>query len=292
MLDIWIRKHEIAAKKYSEQRYFMLFIDWKSAFDRVDHDLLMNRLRDIGATELTLRVVHIFLHSSNFSIDGLKRYKIEKGCPQGSSLSPLLFIIFFGMLIEQLRSIIDREQIGVYADDLVVQADGLQELDLLVTVTRSWAVKNKCEINTSKTKIVEIRKRKIDYPSGEKLQDYEIVEDYRYLGVPIDSSLTMDSYLDQLTKKVNRLTGFANKFQLLECSITTGLQLFKTYVKPHFDYATEMWQLVKLSHKSEREVWPLYFKSLKRIMGIARKASNHRTLSALGLWHPRYKSML
>jgi hypothetical protein len=83
---------------------------------------------------------------------------------------------------------------------------------LLVTVTRSWAVKNKCEINTSKTKIVEIRKRKIDYPSGEKLQDYEIVEDYRYLGVPIDSSLTMDSYLDQLTKKVNRLTGFANKF--------------------------------------------------------------------------------
>jgi retron-type reverse transcriptase len=109
MLDIWIRKHEIAAKKYSEQRYFMLFIDWKSAFDRVDHDLLMNRLRDIGATELTLRVVHIFLHSSNFSIDGLKRYKIEKGCPQGSSLSPLLFIIFFGMLIEQLRSIIDRE---------------------------------------------------------------------------------------------------------------------------------------------------------------------------------------
>jgi retron-type reverse transcriptase len=109
MLDKWISKHEVAANKYSNQLYFMLFIDWKSAFDRVDHDLLMSRLRAIGVTEQTLLVVHIFLYSSNFSIDGLKRHKIEKGCPQGSSLSPLLFIIFFGTLIERLRSIIHRE---------------------------------------------------------------------------------------------------------------------------------------------------------------------------------------
>jgi hypothetical protein len=41
MLDRWISRHEVAAKKHSNERYFMLFIDWKSAFDRVDHDLLM-----------------------------------------------------------------------------------------------------------------------------------------------------------------------------------------------------------------------------------------------------------
>lgn len=77
MLDKWITIHAVAAKKYSSQRYFMLFIDWKSAFDRVDHDLLMERLRNIGATERTMRIVHIFLYSSNFSVDGRERHRIE-----------------------------------------------------------------------------------------------------------------------------------------------------------------------------------------------------------------------
>ena len=73
----------------------------------------------------------------------------------------------------------------------------------------------------------------------------------------------MSTYLEQLKKKINRLTGFAYKFQLQECSIATRLQLFKTYIKPHIDYAIEMWQLEKLTHKFEQYVWPTYFKSLK-----------------------------
>ena len=293
MLDKWISRHEIAAKKYSKnRRYFMLFIDWKSAFDRVDHDLLMRRLEQIGASQRTLRIVHIFLYSSNFSVDGQERHRIERGCPQGSSLSPLLFIIFFGTLIDRLRSIISREKIGVFADDLVVQADGTDELETLIEAIRTWATENRCEINTSKTKIVEIRKQMINYPEGQKIQDYEIVSDYKYLGVPIDCSLTMSTYLEGLKKKINRLTGFAYKFQLKECSIATKLQLFKTYIKPHVDYAIEIWQLEKLSTKFERGVWPLFFKSLKQLVGIAETASNYRTLAALGLWHPKYVSML
>ncbi len=53
LLDKWIGKHYIAAKKYTQQRFFLLFVDWKSAFDRVDHDRLMQRLKDINVTERT-----------------------------------------------------------------------------------------------------------------------------------------------------------------------------------------------------------------------------------------------
>ena len=155
--------------------------------------------------------------------------------------SPLLFIIFFGTLVDQLREVICREKIGVFADDLVVQADGVQELETLVNLINTWATQNRCEINTAKTKIVEIRKQRVNYPEGQKISDYEIVGEYKYLGVPIDCSLTMWSYFEQLKKKVNRLTGFAYKFQLQECSIATRVQLFKTYIKPHIDYAIEMW---------------------------------------------------
>ena len=152
----------------------------------------------------------------------------------------------------------------MFADDLVVQADGLAELEELIAMIRTWATDNHCEINTTKTKIVEIRKQVINYPDGQKIQDFEIVSDYKYLGVPIDSSLTMSTYLEQLKKKINILTGFAYRFQLQECSIATRLQLFKTYdLISYLDYAIEMWQLEKLTHQFEQYVWPTYFKSLK-----------------------------
>ena len=151
---------------------------------------------------------------------------------------------------------------------------------------------NRCEINTSKTKIVEIRKQMRNYPEGETLFDFDIVADYKYLGVPIDCSLTMSTYLEALKKKITRLTAYTYKLQLRECAVATRLQVWKTYIKPHFDYAIEMWQLGKLHTKFETKVWPIFFQSLKRTVGLPVTTSNYRTLAALGLWHPKFVSAL
>jgi hypothetical protein len=62
--------------------YFLLFVDWKSAFDCVDHDLLLKRLQQINVSPKTLRIIEIFLFTSNFSIDEKTAYAIQKGCPQ------------------------------------------------------------------------------------------------------------------------------------------------------------------------------------------------------------------
>ena len=37
---------------------------------------------------------------------------------------------------------------------------------------------------------------------------------------------------------------------------------------------------------------PIFFKSLKQTVGIAKTASNYKVLSALGMWHPKYVSVL
>jgi hypothetical protein len=62
-------------------RYFLLFIDWQTAFDRVPHDVIIELLKSLNASERTIRVVHIFLYCSTFSLDGKRVQKIEKGCP-------------------------------------------------------------------------------------------------------------------------------------------------------------------------------------------------------------------
>jgi retron-type reverse transcriptase len=83
----------------------------------------MRILTQIGVSHRIKRILHIFLHCSNFSVDGKNIYKIEKGCPQGSIISPILFIIHFGTLLEKLKIIVPS---GAFADDLVVQAEGIQ----------------------------------------------------------------------------------------------------------------------------------------------------------------------
>jgi hypothetical protein len=59
---------------------------------------------------LTAHPQNCTLHISKFSVDGKERHKIEKGSPQGSSLLLLLFIIFFGTLLNRLRDIINPER--------------------------------------------------------------------------------------------------------------------------------------------------------------------------------------
>jgi hypothetical protein len=93
----------------------------------------------------------------------------------------------------------------MFSDNLVVQADGLYELEILIKAIRDWVMEHKSEVNKTKTKIFEIRKQMVNCPDGENIQDYG---DYKYLGIPIDSSLKMSSYFDQQKKKVNRLTAF------------------------------------------------------------------------------------
>jgi hypothetical protein len=74
--------------------------------------------------------------------------------------------------------------------------------------------------------------------------------------------------------------------------VNTRLSLFKVYIKPHVDYAIEMWQMPLLNKKFEKRICPLYFSSLKRTLHIANNVNNYRALLALGLWHPVYTSML
>jgi len=96
----------------------------------------------------------------------------------------------------------------------------------------------------------------------------------------------MQTHKDFLKKKINRLTGGAYKFHLKQCSIPKRLQIFKAYVRPHFDYACEIWALPAMGNKMTRLIDPIFFGSLKKFMGLPTCTSNWRVLYALQMWHP------
>ena len=93
-----------------------VFLDFRKAFDLVDHDTLLWKLKVHHFTSDTCKLFHSYLNErkqtvkiSNISSD---MQLIKSGVPQGSILGPILCLIYVNDLPLNLSSNID-----MYADD-------------------------------------------------------------------------------------------------------------------------------------------------------------------------------
>ena len=91
-----------------------------SAFDTVEHEILLDRLRStIGLREKILSWFESYLkgRSQQVSINGTlsKPFDLKCGVPQGSCLGPLLFTIYVSKLFQILKH--HLPSVHTYADD-------------------------------------------------------------------------------------------------------------------------------------------------------------------------------
>lgn len=95
-----------------------IFLDMAKAFDRVWHQGLLHKLWSSGTPTYLVRLVQSFLADWIFQIKVLDELsnprEIEEGVPQGSCLSPLLYIEFINDL-----PTIPKIKIALIAEDNV-----------------------------------------------------------------------------------------------------------------------------------------------------------------------------
>ena len=220
-----------------------VFIDFKKAFDTLNHIILIQKLSKLNLSPnllqwfesyLTGRSQVTYMNSCTSPIANLTH-----GVPQGSILGPLLFNLY----INGLPNIVRSDMI-LYADDSVVFASGnsLQEAcnmvqnDLIGVGT--WCKHHKLSINVNKTKAMHFGVRDVEDVSDLNISisnnQIEFVNCYKYLGIHLDSKMSFNFQFKETYKLASYKLFLLKR---IRSSITefTALTIVKSMLLPYLD---------------------------------------------------------
>ena len=221
-----------------------VFIDFSRAFDSIDHTILAKKLELYGFDENSLKFMSNYMSNrvQRTTVNGHTSppAQVTYGTAQGSILGPLIFILYVNDVFKSLNA---NTSIYMYADDtlLVCKAKNATDvtekaqkaLDEIVT----WCEENKLTINRGKTKFMLVKHTKVSGESQIKLGNYKIgtVSTHEYLGMVIDNKLSMNDYLDAMSKKTNAKIGILAKIRRF-ITEKTAMRIYKCMIRPHLDY--------------------------------------------------------
>ena len=138
----------------------MALLDFSKAFDQVWRQKLLLSLHEKGIHLKFIRWLNCFLSDRQSKVrfaDATSRSRpMRQGLPQGSVLSPLLFVLYVNNLAEILP---EEAQVAIFADDVTLltthrdkpqAAAGLQSL---VDRVAAWSAEWKLTLNPDKCEV-------------------------------------------------------------------------------------------------------------------------------------------
>lgn len=223
-----------------------VFVDLRKAFDTLDHEILLRKLKKIGIEDDCLNWISEYLNNRqqctrvNDSTSSPK--KAPTGVPQGSVLGPLLFILYINDLVKNFTSC----TYFLYADDLVMVLSDHDPVRIKTLIQEdlhalwSWCQANKLTVNTAKTKVLWCHKQTqslenldIDLFLGNS--KLEIVQVFNYLGVSIDKWLKFDKQLQKQLALVRMHLRHLHRIKH-KAPVPLRIQIYKQMVLPLAEY--------------------------------------------------------
>ena len=125
--------------------------DLKSYFDTIDHDRLMERVREKIADGLILELVEGYLKQGVLTELG-EWEPTERGSPQGAVISPLLANLYLNELDHLLTQ--EGYRIVRYADDFVILCRNPEEAKQALEKVSDWTEANALTLHPEKTRLV------------------------------------------------------------------------------------------------------------------------------------------
>ncbi len=237
----------------------VIYFDFAKAFDSVNHDLILEKLKNQYKIEgRLLKFVRNYLCERKQCVQVGGKISESKpvlsGVPQGSILGPILFVLFVNDLPIGLN---DGTNLALYADDTKIwrpiksYSDHLQ-LQGDIKCLNNWASKNKMRFNLEKCKAVSIANRKspvgmlpipfikFQYFLGDDPLDY--AESEKDLGVIVEVNFRFNSHIEKILSKAKQQFGLTKR----TCSFVNDRRrrraLYLTLVRSQFEHCSSIWR--------------------------------------------------
>ena len=157
-------------EKYQEKKLklYHIFIDLEKAFDRVPREVIRWALRRQKVPERLINLIMALFYDIKSRVKTLagisEDFDVDVGVHQGSSISPLLFIIVMEEVTKDGRS-------GgfwdiLYADDIVLTAESIEELQDMFNKWNQQLTSKGFKINMNKSKFMISGKEKCVIETG------------------------------------------------------------------------------------------------------------------------------
>lgn len=144
----------LKVKKYADEGYrYAVCLDLSKYFDILNHELLMNMLRQEVKDKRLTDLIKKYLKSGVMG-NGIVM-KTEEGSPQGGNLSPLLANIYLDKFDKEFEG--RGVKVIRYADDIVLLAKSIRAAERLLGTSTSYLEKKlKLKVNTEKSRAVSV----------------------------------------------------------------------------------------------------------------------------------------
>ena len=259
-----------------------MFVDFRKAFDQLWFLGCIGKFRNLGIPPSYLNWIYSWLTNRRcyIEINGkLSRwFNIEKGGPQGSVLTPTVFITYncdMGIALSGCASHFFADDLaGIVAGQMGVKytkqcldlqkrvGNFLKDLDYYSCLTDQ-------PINTDKTetlfsaRAVGGPKFEVSYAhGGEKIR---WVSQFKYLGYLISPKMGWGILLKDMMLKVRNRISLIRSFRLFGCSSAPLRKtLFSCFVLPLFTWIYPIFPFLSL--KQQYDLSHFYFSSLRRVL--------------------------
>ena len=244
----------------NEVRNDVVYFDFAKAFDTVNHDILLLKLKhyyDIDGRLLKFIKNYLCDREQQVVIgsDTSPRKPVLSGVPQGSILGPILFVLFINDLPAGLSPGTDC---SMYADDTKIWRKIISENDHAILQSDidylyNWSLHNKMKFHPLKCKVVSVANRppplldvlpNIQY--FYTLGDIDTIIDYadgeRDLGVDINVRLNYSEQCDRLIAKANQQFGLTKRTCFFVNDFRRKRTLYLSLIRSQFEHCSVIWR--------------------------------------------------
>ena len=246
---------KLALALNNSSRVDVIYFDFAKAFDSVNHDIILNKLKyKFGIDGLLLQFIKAYLQDrkQQVLVNGSlsNTHLVHSGVPQGSILGPLLFVLF----IDDMTNVVSGgTEISLYADDTKIWREISCDQDQIILQTDinklyEWSITNKMNFHPDKCKVVAITNKSLIYPLpfyehfytlNGKILDYENSE--KDLGVIINSRLSWNPQCESLVLKANRQLGLVRRTCHFIKNSDQRRALYLSLVRSIFEHCCQVW---------------------------------------------------